>query len=147
MSISFREVVAQAKDLHFFGALLGGAQPAQVIELPPLRGPAVEQGIAQRGEVSREMNFANESHDDWDLFCGGPEGGGLVYTFKCPGVPGRRSRELLKRRFSISRVTSDASKQVIGRSRWLQHSTARSTHFSMPELYGDFLQGLEPVSR
>ncbi len=49
--VAAHQKIGQAEQLELLGRDVAGADVAEIVQLPPLRGPGVEQGISQRREV------------------------------------------------------------------------------------------------
>ena len=61
--VASSQVRAQAEDLDLLGALRAGAQQPQVVQLAPLRRPAVQHRVRQGGEVGLAEKGRNHRRD------------------------------------------------------------------------------------
>ena len=79
--VSIHQKVREPEELELLGRDVAGADVAEIVELPPLRRPRVEQGIAERGEVGLAEERGEHRHHEQDeepghvYRDGGAEGG------------------------------------------------------------------------
>ena len=64
--VAAHQEVGQAEQLELLGRDVAGADVAQVVELAALRGPGVEQRVAQRGEVGLAQERGEHRDDQQD---------------------------------------------------------------------------------